>query len=181
MVERFARRHRIPLSEERYGGLFGLGRAVGRSVGVLQPLTWMNLSGDSVLSALQGLHVEEPARDLLVVVDDLDLPFGRLRLRPSGGPGGHRGLASIIGALGSSRFARLRIGIGRPPAGRDAVAYVLEAFGEAEENALSGALDAAASGVEAFLADGVVPAMSQVNRAPVDDADPDGRDDGDAA
>jgi PTH1 family peptidyl-tRNA hydrolase len=95
----------------------------GAAVALVQPLTFMNLSGQAVRPLLRRFNLA--AADLLVVHDDLDLPFGAIRLRAGGGAGGHRGVQSIIDDLGTQEFARLRIGIGRPPEGEDAVAYVL--------------------------------------------------------
>ena len=101
IVECFAARWRIELGERCFGGRFGRGsvqRAEGEplEVALLEPQTFMNRSGAAVAEALRGLAVEDPAADLLVVLDDVDLPFGRLRVRPSGGAGGHRGLEDVI-------------------------------------------------------------------------------------
>ncbi|MFQ5417695.1 MAG: aminoacyl-tRNA hydrolase, partial [Myxococcota bacterium] len=101
ITDGFARGRGIELGAFRFGGCFGRGRVVGRegeeiSVGVLEPHTFMNRSGQAVAAALRELPVGDPATDVLVVYDDVDLPFGRLRVRPSGGSGGHRGLARVI-------------------------------------------------------------------------------------
>ncbi|MCZ6782637.1 MAG: aminoacyl-tRNA hydrolase [Proteobacteria bacterium] len=165
VVERFARSAGIELRELRFRGRFGRGRWRDSEVAVLEPQTTMNRSGDAVAAALAALPPLDPGNDVLVVFDDLDLPFGRLRLRPSGGAGGHRGLADILAALGHESVARLRFGIGRPPAGRDPVEYVLELFAPHEERQLEERLAAAADAVELALAGGVVPAMGTVNRA----------------
>ena len=112
IVERFAASRGIELGERRFEGRFGRGSvpvagAASLDVGVLEPQTWMNHSGRSVAEALGALPVDDPAQDLLVVLDDVDLPFGRLRVRPAGGAGGHRGLADVIEALGRSDLPRL--------------------------------------------------------------------------
>jgi PTH1 family peptidyl-tRNA hydrolase len=164
VVERFAERHAIELGQERYGGRFGRGRAEGVDVGLLQPQDFMNRSGAAVAEALSLLPVEDPAQDLLVVFDDLDLPFARLRLRKSGGAGGHRGVEDVIRCLGGEAFPRLRFGIGRPPPGQDPVAWVLQAFSPEEQARLPGALDAAAAAVLDVVRHGVDPAMNRVNR-----------------
>ena len=93
---------------------------------LVRPLTFMNLSGKAVQPLLRQLHLQP--QDLLVIHDDLDLPLGKVRLRPGGGSGGHKGVQSVIEHLGSRNFARLRIGIGRPPEGTNPVDYVLDPF-----------------------------------------------------
>lgn len=168
IVERFATRHRIELSSARFRGRFGRGRALGLDVGILCPETFMNLSGQSVAEALRFLPVEDPARDLLVALDDVDLPFGRLRLRRAGGSGGHKGLQDAIEQLGTRDLPRLRFGVGRPEAGAraDTVDYVLEPFSKQEEAALPALIDAASDAIEACLVDGIDAAMNRHNRDP---------------
>ena len=126
-----------------------------------KPQTYMNLSGHSV----QGLarYFKLPLECLLVAHDDLDLPFGTIRLRPGGGPGGQKGVASAIERLGSRDFARLRIGIGRPPGRMDPADYVLQDFGAAEIDALSEILDRAARSAVVFVMQGIEAAMTRYN------------------
>ena len=165
VVERLAERHAIALAaERRLAARLGRGVVRGVRVALLAPLTFMNASGRSVAAALEALDPLDPAQDLLVVYDDLDLPFGRLRIRASGGAGGHRGLADVQQRLGRSDFARLRFGIGRPPVGLDPIDYVLAPFDAAEAAALPERLAAAADAVEVVLAEGVGRAMNQFNR-----------------
>jgi PTH1 family peptidyl-tRNA hydrolase len=167
VVERVAQRHGIPLARDRrLHGRFGTGTVAGVATGLLEPLTWMNLSGRAVQAAVDALPVGDVARDLLVVVDDLDLPFGRIRIRPGGGAGGHNGLTDVQDRLRRNDFARLRFGIGRPPAGADPVDYVLAAFDPEEAAALDGHLERAADAVEAVLTEGVAPAMNRFNAPP---------------
>ena len=97
----------------------------------------MNRSGDAVALALSKLPVEDPSRDLIVALDDVDLPFGRLRLRAGGGAAGHKGLAHLIERLGRSDLPRLRFGIGRPPTPIDVTDWVLERFSPEQEQALA--------------------------------------------
>jgi len=120
------------------------GRYRGLDLALVKPHTFMNLSGSAVRKAL--VRFRAPLEDLLVVVDDFALPYGRLRFREAGSSGGHNGLESIIGELGSARFARLRVGIGEP--GRDAVDHVLSRFTREERRSLDEILDAAADAVE---------------------------------
>jgi len=166
IVERVAARHRIALRREsRLHALFGAGRVVGVETALLEPQTYMNLSGRAVRAAIDA-HPIDPRADLLVVYDDLDLPFGRLRLRPSGGAGGHNGIGDIAEQLGHDEFARLRFGIGRPPAGEDPIAYVLAPFAPEEECELPARLDAASDAIEWALSEGVARAMNRVNAPP---------------
>lgn len=125
---------------------------------LLKPLSYMNESGTPIAAA--AAWWKSPPADVLVVSDDLDLPFGRLRLRTSGGSGGHNGLKSIIARLGEA-FPRLRVGIGR---GRsDAIDYVLSTFDAHEERALPDIIEVAADGIERWLAGDIDAAVQYVN------------------
>ncbi len=163
VVDQLAARRQIPLAEDRFRGRFGRGTFAGIELGLLEPLTWMNLSGDAVAEALAGLPVAEPAADLLVVLDDVDLPFGRLRLRPGGGGGGHRGLDHVIERLGTRDFPRLRFGIGRPEGPVETSDWVLTRFSPEEERALAEHVARAADAVEAALCLGLPAAMNRYN------------------
>jgi PTH1 family peptidyl-tRNA hydrolase len=126
-----------------------------------KPQTYMNLSGQAVGSLLRFYKV--PLEQLLVVYDDVDLPFGALRMRPTGGSAGQKGMASIIERLGSQNFPRLRIGIGRPPGRMDAAAYVLQDFSRQEADELIQVLDRAAEAVLTFVTEGITEAMNRYN------------------
>jgi PTH1 family peptidyl-tRNA hydrolase len=139
-------------------------------VAILLPETYMNRSGFAVAEAVAALSVSDIEHDLLVVVDDLDLPFGQLRIRPRGGSAGHRGLESVIESLGASDFPRLRFGIGRPETPIDTVDWVLQAFSEREEAALEEQLPRAVAGIEAILIDGLPLAMNRYNRSADEEA-----------
>jgi len=165
VLEVVARRVGISLAQERYGGRFGVGSLAGQRVGLLQPCTWMNASGRAVAEAREGLEIHDPTK-LLVVSDDLDLPLGRLRLRSGGGAGGHRGLAHVIACLGTAQIPRLRVGIGRPPPGTEAVEWVLQDFSEDERPCLEVALSRAADALACFIAEGIEAAMDRFNAAP---------------
>lgn len=126
-----------------------------------KPQTFMNLSGQSV----QGLahFYKIPNENLIILSDDLDLPFGTIRIRASGGPGGQRGLGNILEKLGSRDVPRLRIGIGRPPGRMDPAKYVLQGFSRDEAKSLSGILDHGADAVFAFVDHGLNKAMNEFN------------------
>ena len=132
-----------------------------RKLILAKPQTYMNLSGHSV----QGLahFYKLPLENLLVAHDDLDLPFGTIRLRPGGGPGGQKGVASTIERLGTQDFARLRLGIGRPPGRMDPAAYVLQDFSRDDMKILSEILDRAADAALEFVINGLDKAMNKFN------------------
>ena len=169
VAECFAARHAIELASERFGGSFGRGRVAAPAggtldVGVLEPQGFMNRSGDAVALALSKLPVEDPARDLIVILDDVDLAFGRLRLRHAGGAAGHKGLEHVIERLGRSDLPRLRFGIGRPTTPIDVAAWVLERFTPQEEQALPALVATAADALAAWLFEGLEAAMNRFNR-----------------
>jgi PTH1 family peptidyl-tRNA hydrolase len=145
------------------------GRFRGLDLTLVKPLTYMNDSGLAVRKVLAREHA--PLGDLLVVVDDLALPFGKLRFREGGGPGGHNGLRSIIEELGTEKFSRLRVGIGTPH--RGFVDHVLSRFEPAELGRLNELLDAAADSVETWARLGTNKAANQHNRFELRPADTD--------
>lgn len=163
VVERFAERHRIVLDAERFDGRFGRGSAAGVDVGIFEPQTFMNLSGAAVAEALRMLPVADPGEDLVVVFDDVDLPFGRMRLRPGGGAGGHKGMADILARLGRKDVARLRFGVGRGRGPADTSAHVLQRFTPEEEAELPHLLDEAAAALDRVVAGRLDDAMNRVN------------------
>ena len=137
-----------------------------RKIILAKPQTYMNLSGQSVQGLLNFYKI--PLSNFMIASDDLDIPFGTIRIRASGGPGGQRGLASVIERLGTKDFPRLRMGIGRPPGRMDPAAYVLQDFSRHEMSMLSGVLDHAADAVLAFVKDGLSKAMNQFNGSAID-------------
>lgn len=141
--------------------LVSTGSFQGHKILLAKPQTYMNLSGQSVqgLSNFYKLSLDR----LLVAHDDLDLPFGTLRLRPGGGAGGQKGVASAIEKLGSRDFSRLRIGIGRPPGRMDPADYVLQEFSAAERQRLPEVLDRAADAALTFISSGLQAAMTRFN------------------
>jgi PTH1 family peptidyl-tRNA hydrolase len=138
------------------------GRIGGRAVILAKPQTFMNLSGQAVgrLSRMRDI----PPEFILVIYDDLDLPLGRLRLRPDGGSGGHKGMRSIIDALGTQSFPRLRVGIDRPPGQVDPADYVLHPFDDRQKPLLADAVARAVAAAELWLSEGIIAAMDEFNR-----------------
>lgn len=151
-------------NEKKFKAECSEGQVDGRRVMVCRPKTFMNASGESVGTIARYLRVE--LDKILVVVDDADLPFGELRLRPGGSSGGHHGLVSIEEHLETRQFARLRVGIGREGEGvRDITGYVLEKFSQAERPKLTLVLARAADQVECWVTQGVARAMNDFNGA----------------
>jgi PTH1 family peptidyl-tRNA hydrolase len=132
-----------------------------RKLILAKPQTYMNLSGHSAQGLLNFYKI--PVENLLIAHDDLDLPFGTIRIRPKGGPGGQKGMASTIEQLGTNDFPRLRIGIGRPPGRMDPAAYVLQNFSKDEFKILSELIDRAADAALEFVMNGVNAAMNKYN------------------
>lgn len=137
------------------------GVILGHPVVLAKPMTFVNESGQAV-RGLMARHSYGP-QDLLVVHDDLDLPRERLRFQPGGRAAGHKGVQSIIDALGTQEFARLRVGIGRPPVGQEVVDYVLSDFGAEEQAAMAPVYQEAASAIGVFLTLGIEEAMNKYN------------------
>jgi PTH1 family peptidyl-tRNA hydrolase len=161
VVDRLADRWHVTVGGKRHEAETGAAEYAGTRVVLAKPQTFMNLSGESV-AKLRRLHRLEP-RDILAVYDDLDLPFGKIRLRADGGAGGHNGVASLISVLGKG-FPRLRVGIGRPAGGADPVGYVLEPFTGEEHDQLAGIVERAAESVESWLEHGLEATMNVANR-----------------
>lgn len=137
-----------------------------RKIILAKPQTYMNLSGQSVQGLLRFYKI--PPGNLIVAHDDLDLPLGTIRIRPGGGAGGQRGMASTIEYLGTKEFPRLRLGIGRPPGRMDPADYVLQNFSRADLLVVSGTLERATQAVLSFVTDGLNIAMNKFNGS-VDD------------
>lgn len=160
VVDRLAEAERIDMSRSKFKGKLGTGRVGGVSAVLLEPQTFMNLSGRSVAPTRAFFDVE--LEHVLVVHDEIDLPFGTLRLKVGGGHAGHNGLRSMVGELGGNGFLRLRVGVGRPRHG--AVAdYVLSDFDNDESPWLPDLLDRACEAVRVTLRDGPGRAMNQIN------------------
>ena len=164
-IDRLAEEHGVRVVRPECNALFGRGVIAGRETLLAKPLSYMNLSGAPVRDLLRKYEIG-PDR-LLVVYDELDLPWGSMRMKPKGSAAGHNGLKSIIGALGTTEFARLRLGIdpGRPVG--DAARYVLQPFRSAELKELEEILSRAADAVRLYLSDGAEKAMAVANRRAV--------------
>ncbi len=172
VVARLAQRWECQLSgvKSRFNARVASARVGGETVWLAEPQTYMNNSGLAVSEILR-FHRAVPA-DLIVVLDDVALPLGRVRIRSQGGSGGHRGLASIIEHVGADAFARLRIGIGGDAGGGDLADYVLKPFNRAEQEQMLPVIDRAVDAVVCMIESGVAAAMNRYNAFdPSDDKD----------
>ena len=137
------------------------GTYAGQKVILAKPQTFMNLSGQAVSGLLNFYKI--PLTQLLVIHDDIDLPFGTIRIRPGGGSAGQKGVGSIIERLGTEDFARMRLGVGRPPGQMDSAAYVLQTFTKMDEEFLKQFLQKASEAAEEFIVQGLNSAMNKYN------------------
>ena len=168
VVDELARRHDVQSWNEKFGGLEAKTRFNDLVALLVKPLSFMNLSGQAVQAFTAFYKIETP--EILVIVDDVELPLGRLRARPSGGAGGHNGLKSVIQSLGTEQFPRLRIGVGRGDAGKNLSNFVLGRFSDDEHETITAAVSRAADATEVFIEQGIGPAMNIFNAAPKQDS-----------
>jgi peptidyl-tRNA hydrolase, PTH1 family len=170
VVDEIARRHDLTwaMAPGQVPETFVAKKYGSQAALLAKPLTYMNLSGDAAAALLRYYDVD--AADLLIVVDDIDLPFGRLRARPSGSAGTHNGLRSIVGRLGTE-FPRLRVGVGRGDARRDLADHVLSKFEPAEREQLESVITRAADAAEMFAAEDIVTVMNTYNADDAESAD----------
>lgn len=162
VVDELARRLSASDQRNRFRSLLTEVFDEGQKIALIKPQTYMNLSGSAVREVVQWYKTS--LGDMLVVVDDIDLPFSAMRLRVSGGSGGHNGLKSIIGELGTEEFSRLRVGIGRGPG--HVTRQVLTRFAAEEERLLPDVVRAAADCVLEWEREGIITAMNRCNRSP---------------
>jgi len=160
-ISRLAEGNNIDLGRVQQRSIIGTGRISGQDVLLAKPQTYMNRSGEAV-GGLSRFYKIDP-QNILIVYDELDLPFGSLRLRQKGGAGGHNGMKSVIQHLGND-FPRLRLGIGRPPGQMDPAGFVLQDFRNGELPILEELLADACMAVESFLVDGIDLAMTRHNK-----------------
>ena len=163
LVEHLAKQHGIKLSQRGLKSVYGRGKMGKVEVILAKPLTYMNLSGDAVSRLLRFFQLQP--EDLVVLQDDLDLPWGKIRIRVRGRHGGHKGIKSIIEALGSNNFQRVKIGIGRPPQAHfDPTDYVLEPLAGEERKEFQEVVGRGAQAVEILVAEGPQEAMDRFHK-----------------
>ena len=162
VVDRVAQISHISIRTKRFRSLYGTGWIDFQQVILSKPMTFMNRSGEAVKKTTDFFHLG--MEDVIVVHDDLDLPFGRLRFKQRGGDGGHQGIRSIIERMGGNSFLRLKVGIGRPPQGMDSADYVLDVFDRTEQSLLDQILSQAAESLNVVLLEGLQKAMNQFQK-----------------
>jgi PTH1 family peptidyl-tRNA hydrolase len=161
VLEALAEKQNIEIRQKKFDAFLGKGTFSGKNVMMAKPQTFMNLSGEAIKKLLWYFKID--LGDLIVVHDDLDLPFGSIRIKGGGGHGGHKGLISIIDSLGSSDFIRIRLGIGKPERKEMVDRYVLEHFTNDEMKILPDILTRACGAVMEVISSGTQPAMNQFN------------------
>ena len=163
-VQRLAAVLDLTFDKQQKRACVALGTFHGQRVILAKPQTFMNESGQAVAPLVRFYQI--PPERMLIVYDELDLPLGTVRVRSEGGSGGHKGMRSIIEQLGGQEFARLRLGIGRPPGRMDPAAYVLQDFSTDEQPSVEQMLERGVAAVETWLVEGVEMAMSRHNSGP---------------
>jgi PTH1 family peptidyl-tRNA hydrolase len=161
VVDKVSDAFSIALEKQKFDTRFGIGSANGVKIVLAKPMAYMNRSGPQVQNIAGYFRIL--CEDMLVVHDDIDLAFGRLKIKEKGGDGGHKGVRSIIDAFGGGNFVRLRIGVGRPEAGRNAADYVLGKFTLEEKQVLSEIITAAREAVVTILCKGTKEGMNRFN------------------
>jgi PTH1 family peptidyl-tRNA hydrolase len=164
VADRLAADAALAFTRHRFQALTAEGRWDGRALVLAKPQTYMNLTGRSVGALVRFYRL--PLDHLIVVLDDLDLPLGTLRLRGTGGTAGHKGLTSIVETLGTNDVPRLRVGISRPPGQMDPADYVLKDFTDFEWPTVEEALKRAVACIRAYITEGLDVAMNRFNPGP---------------
>lgn len=166
-IDHLAERWDIKVNKYKFKSLLGEFRKPHEKVVLVKPQTFMNLSGNAVNSFIH--FYKSPIEQVLVIFDDLDLPFGSIRIRRSGGSSGQKGMKSIIEQLGTEEFPRIRVGIGRPPGKMNSVDFILNKFRNSENTDLEIILDKCADAVECYIEVGIETAMNRFNGSVLDD------------
>ncbi len=164
VVDRLAERWNIDCTKVQHGALVGSGPIRHEKTVLLKPQTFMNRSGHPTRSVVG--YFKGQIDELIVVHDELDLPFGAVRIKKGGGHGGHNGLRDLHKHMGGPGYIRVRVGIGRPPEGWETADYVLGKWNATEKDSLAGVVDTAADGVELLVSDGLEAAMNRFNVRP---------------
>lgn len=151
----------IAIQTAKFNAVYGSGRGEGHKLILLKPLTFMNLSGEAVGEAARYFDIA--ADDIIIIHDELDLPFGTIKLKTQGGSAGHRGVASVARHLHTDRFVRIRIGIGKPEPPLQPADYVLQRFSDAESRLLEGVIEGVTACTKLILAQGVDQAMCAIH------------------
>ena len=163
VIDRISSKTGIPVNQKKFRGLYGKGMIGGEKVILLKPQTYMNLSGESISGFLKFFDID-PAKELIVICDDIALDVGRIRVRQKGSAGGHNGIKNIILNLGTDVFPRIKVGVGEKPKKYDLADYVLGHFSKAEKEQMDEGYKKAASAVAMILNGEMDVAMNEYNR-----------------
>ncbi len=163
VLDKLAEKYEIAVTQKKHRALIGTGQIGEKKVLLAKPQTFMNLSGESLVR-LRDFYQIDVAKELIVLYDDIDLGVGQIRVRGKGSAGGHNGMKSIISALGTETFLRVRVGIGQKPPGWDLADYVLSRFSGDEQPLMEEACEEAAQAVTMLLTEGLDAAMNTYNR-----------------
>jgi PTH1 family peptidyl-tRNA hydrolase len=161
VIDYIAGAHSVTLGRNRFRAVFGRGEIANQTCVLVKPQTFMNNSGDAVRRV--AVFYKVPAEQVLVILDDMDLELGQIRLRAKGSDGGHKGLRSIVAHAGTDELPRLRLGVGRPAPGQEAMDYVLAEFRPHEREKAEEMIHNAAQAVEFYLSYGIEAAMNRYN------------------
>lgn len=162
VIEQIAHQYNISMTEQKHKGICGKGMIEGEKVLLLKPQTYMNLSGESIIDAVNFYKID-PETDLIVIYDDIDLDVGRIRIRGKGSAGGHNGIKNIIAHLGTQVFPRIRVGVGAKPKDWDLIDHVLGRFPAEERPAIEEAKKTACEAAALIVTQGVETAMNRLN------------------
>lgn len=162
VIDALSDKFSIPLNQSKFKGLYGMGVHKGEKVVLLKPLTYMNLSGESIRAVSDYYQID--IEDIVIIYDDLDLPVGKIRLRQKGSAGGHNGIKSTVAHLGTQEFNRIRIGIDRPKNGMKVPDYVLGRFYDEEKPFTQEAVKKSAAACEAWLEKPFLQVMNEFNQ-----------------
>ena len=163
IIDALAKKHRIKVKNLKFRSIMGNGSVYGYKVFLAKPLTYMNLSGESVSGIINYYQLDEKS-ELIVIADDISLPTGQIRLRKKGSDGGHNGLKSIIKHFGHNEFIRMKIGVGDKPSGHDLAGHVLSRFVGSDAKIMRECIDNAVAAIETILEDGLDRAMNIYNK-----------------
>lgn len=161
VIDCLSKEYNIAVDVVKHKGVYGKGRIAGENVILLKPMTYMNLSGESVVAVANYFKIE--AEDIIVIYDDINLDVGRLRIREKGSAGGHNGIKNIIAHLGTEGFPRIRVGVGMKPPKMDLADYVLSHFTKDEQSMMEEGYDKACKALELMVAEDVARAMNDYN------------------
>lgn len=162
VIDKLSDRLNIPLDQSKFKGLYGMGHVNGEKVFLLKPLTYMNLSGESIRAIMDYYDID--LDDLVVIYDDLDLPVGKIRLRQKGSAGGHNGIKSTIAHIGTQTFNRIRIGVDRPKNGMKVSDYVLGKFQKEEQEVMEDVIVTCAKACEEWFQHPFLKVMNDYNQ-----------------